>query len=345
MSLYPDRASNSDSTKQGNGTGAGTSSYNKSTSQRTDNGTETSKSSKSDSKPVEKDKNVEGVVHSWLFSESTYLNETPSRVQFRISREQELVERDHIHQFIVQVGSKLKLDRSAILAASIYANRFYMRIPIKRNSKFYVACGALAISCKLHDNYRPPDKIALQAAIVATPDRVVDEQSPVYWTFKDQLLYREELILKTLNFELNVTLPYEIRDQLVKDLSSSKYALFYSKKEEIFKYSISLIELLSSLPIFLVFDTYTIFGTALIIVIYEARSKLKEPGLKLPENYLRIKLQVDSTLCYSCFQFILKLLEHCVHNEKVICNKAAKQRIKPIPKKDFIDVANETILD
>ncbi|KAK6461561.1 cyclin-like protein [Scheffersomyces coipomensis] len=284
--------------------------------------------------------NLETNIDSWLFSEKSFLESSPSRQVLKLTIPQELKERDSSHQFIIQIGSKLKLDSRTILAASIYINRVFMRIPIKKSSKQFVACAAIALACKLHDTYRTPAKIALEAAIVASPGRVVDEQSQVFWMFRDQLLYREEVILKTLNFDLNIELPYNIRDDLIKE-SAPDNSIYYSKKQEILRQTTTLIELLSSLPIFVIYDTYTVFGMALILIIIEARSKFETPDLKLPKNYLRIKLQVDANLCYQCFEFIQKLLKYCDSDPKAISNKSAKKRIRPVSFSVFKDAANE----
>lgn len=152
---------------------------------------------------------------SWQFSEEAFLKQSPSRKQLTL--QQDLKTRESIYDFTIKLGLALKLNGKTILAATIYVARFYMRVPIT-TSKYFVVCAAITISCKLNDNYRPPDKIAMTACALKNPHKQIDEQSDLFWSWRDQLLYREEMMLKTLNFDLNLNLPYELREKLEEEI-------------------------------------------------------------------------------------------------------------------------------
>ncbi|KAK6457015.1 cyclin-like protein [Scheffersomyces xylosifermentans] len=299
-----------------------------------DNRTSNARNGSSGKAPSSGDRNT------WLFSEEAFLAQSPSRQQ-KMSVSQELKVRESIHDFVIRLGSSLKLDGRTILAATIYINRYYMRMPIT-SSKYYVASAAIAISCKLNDTYRQPDKIALQACNIKNPNpsRPIDEQSDMFWRWRDQLLFREELILKTLNFDLNVDLPYSIRDEL---FNSHEYesGLFAERKADILKNTVALIEVLSSLPILVAFDMYTVFGTALLVITMEAAQKFNEKTFQLPKYYLRYHLQEDAKACYECYQYIMRLLKYAERDPSAQSNKAAIRRLHSLEEADFRRLANE----
>ncbi|ODV78659.1 cyclin-like protein, partial [Suhomyces tanzawaensis NRRL Y-17324] len=262
-----------------------------------------------------------------------------------MSLPQELKARESIHDFIIKLASKLKLDGPTILAATIYVNRFYMRMPIS-SSKYFVASAAVAISCKLNDTYRVPDKIALSACNLKNPNPAVpiDEQSDMFWRWRDQLLYREEMMLKTLNFDLNLELPYEIRDELLSIQDPDDTSGFHKKKADILKNTVSLLEVISSLPVLVCYDIYTLFGTLMIAVILEGRIKFDDDSLILPENYMIRNLGVEMELCWLCYKYIIKLLKASEEDPAVISNKVAGKRLREVTEEAFMStVKNASI--
>lgn len=297
--------------------------------------------------------------NTWLFLEGSFIHKSPSRLQLKMSITQELKARESIHEFVIRLGSRLKLDGRSILAATIYINRYYMRLPIS-SSKYYVASAALTISCKLNDTYRQPDKVAMQACNIKNPSptKPIDEQSEYFWTWRDQLLFREELILKTLNFDLNLDLPYTIRDDLMAAEDDDdegddddndgdgdggdETSLFADKKPDILKNTVSLIEILSSLPVLVSFDMYTVFGTLLLVILHEGRKMFADDTLCLPKNYLIKRLRVDHKMCFECYQYIMKLLKYSQQGDsRFISNKSAFKRLQPMDEATFRDLSNE----
>lgn len=279
--------------------------------------------------------------NTWLFLEDSFIKYSPSRKQLTVT--QELKTRESIHDFVIRLGTALKLDGRTILAATIYINRFYMRMPIT-TSKYYVACAALTISCKLNDNYRPPDKIAMTACVIKNPNKKIDEHSDVFWSWRDQLLYREELMLKHLNFDLNLDLPYSIRDELLKKLCSDSDATeLNTRVTEILKNTVSLIEMLSSLPLLVAYDINILFATMLIVVVTEANERFGEDNKKVQFSIKSVMLFlcVDPKTCFKCYTYSLRLLKYC-HSEdpKLVSHKNASRKLRHIDQKAFFDLAD-----
>lgn len=278
-------------------------------------------------------------MNSWLVSEEEFLQKSPSRKQLTLTQELKL--RESIYEFVIRLGRHLKVSGVTMLAATIYINRFYMRYPIT-TSKYFVACAALAISSKLNDTYRPPDTIAMAACSMKNPHKQIDEHSDVFWQWRDQLLYREELILKGLNFELNIDLPYQLRDHLLAlSLSEEEAALpFYQRHGDVVRNVVSAIELLSSLPVAVVYDMNTFFGAMVVLTVKEARTKFPDENIVVPANYLSEHIGTSTESTFLCYKFLLRLLKHCQSSDaKLVSHKAAAQKVIPITRSEFFQIA------
>lgn len=276
--------------------------------------------------------------NTWLFKADDVLNRSPSRKQMTVPQILKVYEL--IYDFLVRLASVLKLDGRTILAATIYIHRFYMRMPIT-TSKYFVACAAVAISCKLHDTYRPPDKIALTGCQIKHPGKHVDQHSSTFWSWRDQLLYREEVMLKNLNFEVSVDLPYEITEELLKkkpeDLKGNG---FYEKLADILKITTSKIELLSALPVLLVYDIFTLYGAMLVLTVNEAKEKFEElDAINLPKDFLQNEIGVSADECFECYQFILKLRTLC-EDPKLPSHRILVKKFTDIGKDVFYSITD-----
>lgn len=274
--------------------------------------------------------------NTWLFSEDSFLSKCPSRKQMTLA--QDLKVRELIYDFLIKLGTQLKLDGRTILAATVYINRYYMRIPIT-TSKYFVACAAVAISCKLHDTYRPPDKIAMAACLLKNPNKQVDQHSSLFWQWRDQLLYREELMLKILNFELDIELPYDFVECLQEDKDEALPNGFFSKLPDILKQTVSKVELVSALPVLVSFDMRTLFGAMLVLTVHEAQVRFKDlETLHIPPKYLQEKLRVSTEECYFCYKYVLKLKSVC-EDPKLASHRNVVKKVAKLPKEEFYRIA------
>lgn len=245
-----------------------------------------------------------------------------------------------MYDFLIKLASLLRIDGRTILAATIYINRFYMRMPIT-TSKYFVVCAAITISCKLHDTFRPPDKVALAACQIKNPQKQIDQHSSLFWQWRDQLLYREELILKTLNFEVAVDLPYDLMENLLLTKpSNSDDNGFIEKLPEILKNTVSKIEMLSCLPILVAYDIFTLFGAMLVLTVKEAKAKFIElDHLSIPENYLEKQVGVTAEECYQCYEYILKFRKIC-KDPKIPSHRHVMRKLVQASKEEFFDIAS-----
>lgn len=242
--------------------------------------------------------------NTWLFQQDDIISKSPNRKYLSVT--DEIRAKLGIQDFLIKLGTQLKLDAKTIFAATLYVNRFYTRVPIT-SSKYYVASAAIAILCKLHDNYRQVEKIALASCLIKSNGKKVTETSDVFWQWKDQLLYREELILRYLNFELNIDFPYQIRDELM-DIDGDDF--FNDHKKEVLFKTVSTIEVLSLLPVLLCYDMETVFAAVLVNSMILAREKFATPDAVLPANLCNV-LKLDLSHCYKCYNWIVKLLLMC----------------------------------
>lgn len=265
---------------------------------------------------------------TWIFSEEAVLEDSPTRQQ-RVPLAMELRLKESLIDFLIKLGTKLKLDSRSMLAATTYLHRFFMRVPISQ-SKYYVACAALLISCKLNDTYRQPDSIAKIACNMKAPpgSKPIDTTNEIYWKWKDQLLFREELMLRKLNFDLDLILPYNIREWIFKTYHNSDS--FNEKKINILKMTTSLIEALSVLPLILCYEMNVIFGVCMIIAIVEGRRMEENKDLFLPDGLLRDYLNTDYETCLKCFHFIKKILKAGQEEPKYRSNTPMFDRMNKI---------------
>lgn len=274
--------------------------------------------------------------NTWLFSECSFLSKSPSRKQLTLV--QELQARELMYAFLIKLGIELKLDGRTILAATVYISRFYMRMPIT-TSKYFFICAAIAISCKLHDCYREPDRIALKGCELRNPNKQVDQHCALFWQWRDQLLYREEIMLKMLNFELDIDLPYDFVEDLLEEKDPDSSNGFFVKLPEIFKHSLSKVELLSAWPILVAFDMRSIFGMALVLTVKEAQDKfLDEFAIEIPAHYLEARLRTTVLDCYHCYKYVNKLKSVC-EDSKQPCHKNLVGKIIRISKDLFLRIA------
>ncbi|WEJ94577.1 hypothetical protein PSN45_002068 [Yamadazyma tenuis] len=213
-----------------------------------------------------------------------------------------------------------------------------MRVPIT-SSKYYVASAAVAISCKLHDTYRQPDKIALAGCNIRSAARTVTETSDVFWQWRDQLLYREELLLRFLNFELNIDFPYKLQNRLV-EVSEDTEGDFGEKGEEIVKKAVSMLELVSALPILIFYNVEVVLATMLVYQVMVSKDKY---GIKrVPSGLISKVTAVDVNECFQCYKWTRLALSHCNDPKDRLCTPflALAKSFKSLTLEEFAAVAN-----
>lgn len=152
-------------------------------------------------------------VSQWLFNKDE-LKRTPS-TQAGHDAERERVERMKGCDFILKVGFQLRLPQTTVSTACVFLHRFYMRFALKEYHYYDIAATSLFLATKCEETGRKLKDIVIACARTAQkkPDAVIDEQSKDYWSWRDTILYNEELLLEALCFDLIIEHPYA----LIKD--------------------------------------------------------------------------------------------------------------------------------
>ncbi|KZZ90910.1 cyclin [Ascosphaera apis ARSEF 7405] len=151
----------------------------------------------------------------WLFSKDD-LARSPS-VLDGMPIDVEHTNRSKGINFILQVGITLKLPQNTLFTASIYLHRFFMRysmksLPNRPALHFYDVAGtALFLATKVDENCRKFKDYIITCARVGSkdPKMIIDEQSKIFWNWRDAILHHENLLLEALCFDLQLELPHK----------------------------------------------------------------------------------------------------------------------------------------
>lgn len=166
--------------------------------------------------------------NSWLFSQNDLASCTPSLRAKDSSPEQELVQRAKGINFIVQVGTQLKVPQMTINAAATFFHRFYMRFTLKKYHYYDIGGTCIFLACKVEESNRRIRDVVVACTKVATknPKLVVDEQSKDFWRWRDTIMYNEEVLLEALCFDLTLESPYQLINSLAEKFHLNKVEKF-----------------------------------------------------------------------------------------------------------------------
>lgn len=158
----------------------------------------------------------------WLFSAHELTTSTPS-VREGIPSKVEMIQRSKGVNFIVQVGSHLKLPQMTVNAASTFLHRFYLRYSISRYHYYDMGATCLFLATKVEETNRRLRDVAIACTKIASkkPKLVVDEQSKDYWRWRDTILLNEDLLLEALCFDMSLDSPYSVLSSYVETLGVS----------------------------------------------------------------------------------------------------------------------------
>lgn len=166
--------------------------------------------------------------NSWLFSPYDITVCTPSVKAKDVTAEQELVQRAKGVNFIVQVGTQLKVPQMTINAAATFLHRFYMRFSLKNYHYYDIGGTAVFLACKVEESNRRLRDVVVACTKVATKNSqlVVDEQSKDFWRWRDTIMYNEEVLLEALCFDLSLESPYQLINSLAEKFHMNKVDVF-----------------------------------------------------------------------------------------------------------------------
>lgn len=160
--------------------------------------------------------------NKWLFSSYELSNFTPS-VREGMPSKVEMIQRSKGVNFIVQVGSHLKLPQMTVTAASTFLHRFYLRYSLKRYHYYDMGATCLFLATKVEETNRRLRDVAVACTKIASknPKLIVDEQSKDYWRWRDIILLNEDILLEALCFDMSLDSPYSLLSNYVDKLGVS----------------------------------------------------------------------------------------------------------------------------
>ncbi|KAM7278680.1 hypothetical protein ACFE04_005814 [Oxalis oulophora] len=131
--------------------------------------------------------------------------------------------------FIQNVGSRLELPQTTIATAMVLCHRFFVRRSHACHDRFLIATAALFLTAKSEETPRPLNNVlrASSEIIYKQDFSVLSYMLPVEWfeQYRERMLEAEQLILTTLNFEINVQHPYGPLTTVLSKLGLSQTVL------------------------------------------------------------------------------------------------------------------------
>ncbi|KAL3812659.1 hypothetical protein ACJIZ3_013927 [Penstemon smallii] len=115
--------------------------------------------------------------------------------------------------FLQNLGVRLDLPQTTIGTAMVLCHRFFVHRSHASHDRFLIATAALFLASKSEETARPlNDVLRVSCEIVHKQDfTLLSYMFPIDWfeLYRERITEAEQLILTTLNFELNVKHPYE----------------------------------------------------------------------------------------------------------------------------------------
>ncbi|XP_050425943.1 cyclin-T1-like [Adelges cooleyi] len=148
----------------------------------------------------------------WLFTKEE-LENTPSR-RYGLDLQKEMLYRQMAANLIQDIGQRLQTTQLCINTAIVYMHRFYMFHPFAIFHRNPTAVACLFLSAKNEEQPRKLEHVIKMSLIIIQKQQGqntnagIDTKSEYFASHVSDLLYNEELLLKTLGFEIAVDHPH-----------------------------------------------------------------------------------------------------------------------------------------
>lgn len=246
-------------------------------------------------------------VYDWLFTMEQIQRESPSRrltnVKQRIGFTEECQKRAKGIVYLFACNKQMKLSRCVALTASILFHRFYMKRDFTNYHYFEIAATCLFIASKSEECRRKLSDVVKVCASIALTGRMsnkVTEESKIYWKWKDVIVNLEELILEVLCFDVTPVNPYKICFDIL-DLSEDDDNSNDEHEDKLFSTCTNFLELLSRLPLSILFPVNVICGLGLLLSCASSE-------VQLPSNAFN-KLQISREEIWRSYCTAMKLAQ------------------------------------
>ncbi|KAL2463940.1 cyclin-T1-4 [Forsythia ovata] len=131
--------------------------------------------------------------------------------------------------FLQNLGVRLDMPQTTIGTAMVLCHRFFFRRSHASHDRFLIATAALFLSAKSEETARPlNDVLRASCEILHKQDfTLLSYLLPIDWfeQYRERIFEAEQLILTTLNFELNVQHPYDSLTSTLEKLGLSQSVL------------------------------------------------------------------------------------------------------------------------
>lgn len=138
----------------------------------------------------------------WIFTKEQ-LRRVPSITESNMSVENELLNRQQAAKLCQEMGQKLKVSQWVINTGITFLHRFYCRHSFAKYPFKTMAPTSLFLAAKVEEQPRKLEHIIKVSQICIYRENV-DPKSERYQSLAAQLVYSENLMLRTLGFDLNI---------------------------------------------------------------------------------------------------------------------------------------------
>ncbi|XP_054805659.1 cyclin-T1-4-like isoform X1 [Prosopis cineraria] len=131
--------------------------------------------------------------------------------------------------FLQNLGMRLELPQATVGTAMVLCHRFFVRRSHACHDRFLIATASLFLAAKSEETPRPLNNVLrVSSEILHKQDfTLLSYRLPVDWfeQYRERVLQAEQLILTTLNFELNVQHPFAPLTSVLNKLGLSHAVL------------------------------------------------------------------------------------------------------------------------
>ncbi|ESR33125.1 hypothetical protein CICLE_v10005160mg [Citrus x clementina] len=131
--------------------------------------------------------------------------------------------------FIQNLGLRLELPQTTIGTAMVLCHRFFVRRSHACHDRFIIATAALFLAAKSEETPRPLNDVLRASSELYHKQNItlLSYLLPIDWfeQYRERVIEAEQMILTTLNFELNVQHPYDPLTSILNKLGLSQTVL------------------------------------------------------------------------------------------------------------------------
>ncbi|OAV91493.1 hypothetical protein, variant [Puccinia triticina 1-1 BBBD Race 1] len=146
----------------------------------------------------------------WLWTPQT-VYETPSK-KLGMRWAEEVHQRARAVNWIVRISIALQLPQLIIATAAAYVHRFYMRKPLQKYSPKMISATALFLATKVEEVPRKLEHVIREYLSVDEDGNEragpISDSSNEFQALKHEILYYEDILLRSLCFDLSIDHPY-----------------------------------------------------------------------------------------------------------------------------------------